>query len=784
MDKKLLAGAFTLLLFEILFLLGDLNLLPFKIFNFNPSTNSYEIIGQVSDTKQNVRKKSQDSVMWETTNSSDPIHAYDSILTLSKSAAKIKLKGDINIQLHENTLIVMEPTEKDEDNEFRLKFTRGHLRSKSDDNFKFGAGSWTIQAHKGSDLSLRKNNDGQLEMEVVRGTVELENKVNNKKIKANKQRITLSNQDITSLNQISQDLLWEYSKDIRLYTHKDSEWFQLKWQGQAQKIEFIHPNGTSQSLKTLETDNSHLVHLNKGTSYFTLFNSDGVSKKLAVHVWPAESVQYFSPLPRTRVETNTQETFSWSSIKQAKNYFIEFSDTPNFSHSTNLIPAEKNIQASILQEEGSFYWRIIGIDEEGFPIPAQYYYPIHSVKNPLAAPQLEAPKFRNPASDKQKKKPTSKKESKTSFIKLLDLLFPKAYAQETANKKNNLVFKWQQVPQADFYIIEISHHPDFENPSLIKKVNTNEFIWSDFSSDIYYWRVAAGQSNGRKGLFSEPAQINLKNIENEAAGEITPGVELVKAAPTPKSAPAPVAPTPVAIESKAITTQITSPPLVTPADEMIPEPIYLSDKDTHWTTELWTLMPYYYFTQTTGSELDASLTGFTTPFVGLRFNAPMRYNGSFVFQVEWGQTKWEPKSKSTLPFQQEKTITWSPSLFHYRPQGYEFSFGVSLKQLPYLEKSGLEEVDIQNRRSVNASMEFASQWQSQLRSRHIVQLGVFDQDLMNFSILNSVQHKIPMLGQSNTYWGGQLDVDFISGDLLDDGNAINSRIGVTLGYEW
>ena len=89
------------------------------------------------------------------------------------------------------------------------------------------------------------------------------------------------------------------------------------------------------------------------------------------------------------------------------------------------------------------------------------------------------------------------------------------------------MLSWFQVPGADFYRIEISADSQFLQPFVNTTTPGTEFVLRDLTQDVVYYRVAAEKTSGRKGLFSEPAKVDIRSIrEMKISGEVQPGVRL------------------------------------------------------------------------------------------------------------------------------------------------------------------------------------------------------------------------------------------------------------------
>ncbi|MEO0337079.1 MAG: hypothetical protein AAF202_11825, partial [Pseudomonadota bacterium] len=90
---------------ELLLFAADLGLLP-SPWEEQSISQRRTRIGQVSWKRQSVQRKAKDSILWQSSDEGEPLYSFDSVLTLKNSSAKLKLEGNIQIDLQENTLVV------------------------------------------------------------------------------------------------------------------------------------------------------------------------------------------------------------------------------------------------------------------------------------------------------------------------------------------------------------------------------------------------------------------------------------------------------------------------------------------------------------------------------------------------------------------------------------------------------------------------------------------------------------------------------------------------------
>jgi hypothetical protein len=505
-DRYLVTGAISLLIIELFVLFDNNSWIHFS----NKNNDSQNSIGKMLDVREKVRKKSQHSIAWEDSLPNDILKPYDSILTLESSSARLSLSKDIQLTLHENTLIVIEPEE--DLSQSSLSFEKGFLISKvKQKNLRLGTTEWTILAQPGTDLSLKSLNDKKLEIEVLSGNILLKNKTSKTEKSFNKNSVIITNQKEVEFTQtISKELKWENNFD-RIYTFNSDVFYKLEWIGNAYQLQLIHPD---KRISHYAVDNSRSleVTLPIGTHIFRLVKNNETSLEKIIEVYPAPKIHYYSPLPRERVDLNKDVSFVWNSIPFAKEYEVEFIDKSSNKILVKNIFTESSFKLKFEMEK-DILWHIKAIDKEGFRIPSSYEYQLYSTKNPFTFPQIKSMKLRSPA---QEKKPP------TLINKFFNALIPKAYAQNMLDGEIRL--DWESIPGADYYEIEISSQPHFMNPEVQSRTYTPEFIWkSQFQKNQYYFRVAAGNKDGRMGLFSPVQVIDISKLEVE-----TPTIELTQ----------------------------------------------------------------------------------------------------------------------------------------------------------------------------------------------------------------------------------------------------------------
>jgi hypothetical protein len=86
-----------------------------------------------------------------------------------------------------------------------------------------------------------------------------------------------------------------------------------------------------------------------------------------------------------------------------------------------------------------------------------------------------------------------------------------------------LVFRWQRLPGAAVYDIEIAEDRAFAKVVVRETVSVTEYRWHTLARRPHYWRVRGVDADGRKGVFSAPrvigAVVGTPQLAAPAAGQ-------------------------------------------------------------------------------------------------------------------------------------------------------------------------------------------------------------------------------------------------------------------------
>ncbi|MGE4133353.1 MAG: FecR domain-containing protein [Bdellovibrionales bacterium] len=454
-----------------------------------------EPAGHITRLHNQLRRRSLNSLIWEEPFEAETIYFHDSILTLKESHAAVELNNGAEVDLMENTLITIEPVEEMGSGEITLRFMRGSVQARNSfQKSKINADQWSVSLGRDTDVELRAVDDGQFEVQVLKGSAAVDQGANSQLLTENSIMRLAPDGPKTWLK--TTELAWENPKGSkRIYTHEGHHALTVSWSGEAKQVVLQTLGAEERKFPISPGQKTFLLDLPIGQHRLFVRADQKTSDALDIQVWRAPVIHLVSPLPRNRETLDKPVEFIWQKMAGMKSYRLKLIDAKG----TRDIDAPENSLEVRFDQEEDVQWFVEGIDEDGNEIPTLYRNPLFLRQNPFAPPKLKAPKVRLPAAEKPQ-----------PGAWIWNLLMPSAQAEE---KIYEAIFKWEPVDGANQYAIEISESEDFRQPLINTVTKQPEFVWKGFKLKQYYWRVAAGHTSGRMGIFSEPVQIDLRQVD-------------------------------------------------------------------------------------------------------------------------------------------------------------------------------------------------------------------------------------------------------------------------------
>ncbi|MBY0554360.1 hypothetical protein K2P97_07520 [bacterium] len=499
-DRLWIALIVVALVIECVWLLSDLNLISLPFISQKKSVSSGVEAGYVMKAKEDLRRRSADSLVWEKTNEKDTLYYRDSLLTLSEGSARLYLKDQTELQLSENTLVTLEEPDDKSTSEIRLRFSRGDLRARNPvARANIIGDDWLVNLERGAEVSLRKDKDSY-EFEVLAGKAFLQTTQGREEMTSDK--ILKLNED-KNIQQIEKSsvLEWNDTKPIRVYSLGNEADVTLQWKGDAKNL-ILNKSGETEKSQPVSAESAK-VNLQLGSYKVRLEGETGMSKARDVEIWKAPRIILKKPLPRDRIKVGEEIEFVWTGEPGVKSYRLSIGD--------RVEEVTENFKSVRFEQESDLQWKVEGLDEDGNVIPASYESKVFLRNEPLQAPKLKTPVIKS-----------SEQEKPSSGFRWWSLFLNKAYAAGL----DEVTFEWEKVDGAEFYILEISGEADFRNLLETQNVKSTSFVWKKYDrKKRYYWRVASGASGRRMGYFSEPQEVKPEKISVKPIEKVLPKEE-------------------------------------------------------------------------------------------------------------------------------------------------------------------------------------------------------------------------------------------------------------------
>lgn len=284
------------------------------------SENSQSPAGVIVKTEKDLKRRGMNSLVWENAYQEETLFYHDSVLTLSESTATLRLEENTEIHLAENTLVTIEPLDKNAGSEIRLKFTRGDLRAKNPSGLtKIETDQWTLDLSRGSEVALRQKGDKNFEVEVVKGQLDFQTENGTTSFNQN-QVVNIENNQVSKTSEIANDIKFQGPAYERVYSLSSISQIPVSWQGQAEKIEITAIGDEENSEKIVTSLKSTDLNLAPGRYALRLVDKNKVSEVKEIEIWKAPSLHLLAPAPRDRLRTHEDVTLIWSFIPEAQSY--------------------------------------------------------------------------------------------------------------------------------------------------------------------------------------------------------------------------------------------------------------------------------------------------------------------------------------------------------------------------------------------------------------------------------------------------------------------------------
>jgi hypothetical protein len=450
-------------------------------------------VGTVTFKKKKAERKFTDTADWETVEQNSPVYDSDSIRTTEGASAVLHLTDGSEIDLDENTLVVLKVSA----GAASVDFLGGAIYAKKGDNssaLNIHSGKTSVDVASGS-MSVAGTGEKNLSVNVSTGSskVALDGKVVNVKGSQSVQ-VSDSGADLKP-------------QEIVLTSPGPSAYFPtprgtyaavlFKWKSIVPaKIQIAHDRSFKKIIVSESKEDQYNATLVKGDYYWRIAADKGsFSETRKISVLEDSLVLTLSPKAGEIFPYRAQKPqilFKWSTASMASSYEIEVSKEKSFA--TQDVKVSSRVTSIVIDtlEEGKYFWRVRAVYPSG-----------------LSPPYAVSPDFFSV--------------SKSQKIAPPELVFPPDGTKKsiTAVSEGKVILNWKTNPEAQKYHVEISQDSEFAKSEISEFAAQGRFVVKNLKEEgNYYWRIRSVSADGSESDPSVHRSISLRklfSVENLSA---------------------------------------------------------------------------------------------------------------------------------------------------------------------------------------------------------------------------------------------------------------------------
>lgn len=440
-----------------------------------------ETIGTLQQQTANVKRKLGDSLYWNPIKDNDALFANDSIRTGASSAAVIQLQDKSQIQLAENSLIVLEKSA----NALNVDFKTGDIETKG------GSAPLSIKVKDNileanqADLKLSTDSKNNTQIVVTKGTATLKDKQNQKTELSTKNAVNVD--ESGQAKKIAVPLILNTPKDkIVALDPERKTMYPFTWTvlDENLKEEFIEISSSTDFQKISFTKPAHQAvkgEITRGINYWRVGWRD--QDKKVFYSEPRElrleeDRRLTLTAPQNQAVINfepSQDTigFSWSALGDPKVFLIEVAKDPRFDTViVNKTISQRSIDIPAFKE-GQYYWRIRAFSEDNNEIgrTSTWSFIVRRVLPQLPVLSFPTNGFKWTLND-----PLNFEWKPTDIATQYRVLITKDPAQNeiiNQNSQKETKYLWKWAKPGDYYwsIIALNDAGEITGQSVVQKID-------------------------------------------------------------------------------------------------------------------------------------------------------------------------------------------------------------------------------------------------------------------------------------------------------------------------
>lgn len=455
-----------------------------------------EEIGLITYKKRVAQRKYAAQVIWEDVEQNVPVYNNDSIRTSEMSEAVIHLKDGTDIELDDDSMILLAMSE----GAINVNFSHGTIYAKRGDitgkdirQVNIVSKDATVSIKK-SDVKLSKVENEELNLNVSKGTA---------KVQTEKDEITIEkNQKVVVTKDTREAKVYE--QKLKLTSPAPNSFFistkrllpvGFSWEpvrGARVLFELSRDGVFSRPLfSRRESSNTITRSLTPGTYHWRLKAVDAatgrteVSESRKLTVIRDRAVGLIYPKNREVFTYSAKPpivNFKWLKNEIASGYILEISRDRDFASIIRSMSIPLTDVAVDTLAEGTYYWRVkTDVDFSGVSYSGMS--PVHRFSI-----------------------------SKRKELEPPELIFPAHYSRLSAEMIQNkgIVFSWKANNQINRYKIFLARDEDFSNLFLSTDLNGNFYtVKRDLPAGDYFWRIIPVVEDDVTPVFSATRRFNV-----------------------------------------------------------------------------------------------------------------------------------------------------------------------------------------------------------------------------------------------------------------------------------
>jgi hypothetical protein len=487
---------------------------------FGPHSGGGEVIGEVTTTHNDVRRRMNRSLGWYNISGKEKIYQRDTFFAGSDSDVAFKLKGRDEFTLSPNSLVVLDLKGNDVFIDLREGSIDSHVLSS--DGVKLLLNQQVVvlkSSPANSSVHITKNNHGDVDVVNEDGDVDMQidgNRISAKKnevfkidrnLKVKKRELSVT---MTSFHQ--NDTLWLNQDQPVHFAWKQKD-PQLKLRLQISKLHSPDSTVYDSEVSGLETDwhpnetdqsyTYRFIDRESGDTVSTMYTLAVLSRVPLQPLTPAKGENVYKDVTFTATDKKPVK-FLWEKKIGVKGYRLVVSH----NHDLSLPEIDKKVFTNADTNPlsgGDYFWQIANLEDPHLESDISDFSVGYVDMAPAAAQPVKVTDLKPDISN-------SVPEVRAENQKILLNFKPPTNGRDiasSANLTNPPALNWQPLDGAKDYKVEISQSETFEDPIVYDSISDPHFSWQNAKPGTYYWRTQARDDDGKMSKTSPPGKLVL-----------------------------------------------------------------------------------------------------------------------------------------------------------------------------------------------------------------------------------------------------------------------------------